>query len=160
MALQTFPAAVSVVAVRTAEGAFMGTTATAATVLTLEPPTMLVCINRKSAISAELERCGSFSINVLRATQEHIAAACSGGVPHAERERIGDWHDDAAGVPVLGSAQASIVCTRAQFIGYGSHNLIFGLVSDVRSTRPVEPLLYVDRAYGGFAALNEPRRRE
>lgn len=151
-ALQKFPAAVTVIALRTADGGFLATTATAVTVLTLDPPTMLACLNRGTLIGQALEKVEAYSINVLRADQKSIAEACAGGVPHDHREFVGRWSDTASGVPVLEGAQASIVCGRSQFTAYGTHNLLFGTVESVVVGEALEPLLYLNRAYGAFAS--------
>jgi flavin reductase (DIM6/NTAB) family NADH-FMN oxidoreductase RutF len=157
-ALQKFPAAVTVVSVRTADGDFLATTATAVTVLTMAPPTMLVCINRSTMIASALERSARFAINVLRSDQQHIAAACAGGMPHPDRERVGDWKDELPYAPVLQSAQASIVCEPVQFLAYGTHDVVFGQVADVRWGEGLNPLMYLNRAYGQFQPAAEGAR--
>lgn len=149
-ALQKYPAAVTVIAVRTAEGKFFATTATAITILTLNPPTMLACVNRGTLIGQVLEKATGYSINVLHADQQPIATACAGGVPHNQRESVGCWVDTDCAVPILEGAQASLVCSLRQFTAYGTHNLLFGTVTSVVVDEIVDPLLYLNRAYGVF----------
>lgn len=152
-ALQKFPAAVTVIAARAESGEFYATTATAVTILTMDPPTMLCCLNRTSTIAQHLEKCSHYSINVLRADQRQLADACAGGLPHEERERIATWSDSASGAPVFAAAQSSIVCRRSQFTAYGTHDLLFGEVVGVQVGEETVPLLYLNRTYGSFQPL-------
>lgn len=152
-ALQKYPAAVTIIALRADNGDFFATTATAVTVLTMDPPTMVCCLNRQSAIAQHIENHKHFSINVLRADQRHIAEACAGGIPHEERERIGEWVDVLPGVPAFANAQTTIVCRRAQFLAYGTHDLLFGEVQTVEVGEGMTPLLYLNRLYGTFQPL-------
>lgn len=151
-ALRKFPAPVTVVALRKKNGEFFATTATAVTVLTMDPPTMIACINRNSVIARELEQGCDFSINLLRACQQDIAKACAGGMPHEERERVSEWIHSVGGVPVLSSAQVAITCRNTQFMVHGTHDLLLGEVMDVDIGEGLESLLYVNRTFGSFAA--------
>lgn len=153
-ALRKFPAPVTVVALRRENGDFFATTATAVTVLTMDPPTMIACINRNSVIARELERGCDFSINLLRACQQEIARACAGGLPHEERERVSEWTSGAGGVPVLSTAQVAITCRNTQFMVHGTHDLLIGEVLGVDIGDGLESLLYVNRTFGSFAAAS------
>jgi hypothetical protein len=50
-----------------------GTTASAMTSVSLDPPTLLVCMNRASETGQAIERTGHFAVNVLAEGQDGIA---------------------------------------------------------------------------------------
>ena len=57
---------------------YHGMTATAVTSLSMEPPSLLVCINKKAFLHDILLRAGNFCINVLHQDQAELSAAFSG----------------------------------------------------------------------------------
>src|SRR6476661_7362851 len=77
-AMREVAAGVSIItAGRDAEWA--GLTATSVTSLSLDPPTVLVCINRSASIVPFLERYWRFAINFLSAEQLPLAQRFAGG---------------------------------------------------------------------------------
>ena len=52
----------------------MGITATAMSSLSLDPPSLLICINRTASLHSPLEDVSHFCVNVLHRSQEDIAA--------------------------------------------------------------------------------------
>ena len=152
-ALRKFPAAVTVISARRPDGMLLALTATAVTVLTLDPPTMIGCVNRKSAFAAGLDGVDAFCINVLTEAQMEVSAACAGAVPQGERDRVAAWRDGPYAVPVLADAQTSIICRKHEITVPGSHALLLGEVIAVEVAETVRPLIYLDRAYGGFSRL-------
>lgn len=152
-ALQKYPAAVTVIAARSENGDFYATTATAVTVVTMDPPTMLCCLNRAATLAGHLKDCTHYSINVLRVDQQAIAEACAGKLERHEREGIGQWLEVVPGAPVWAEAQVSLLCRRSNSITYGTHELLFGEVEAVRIGEGVAPLMYLNRLYGTFQAF-------
>lgn len=149
-ALRKFPAAVNVITLRKANGEFLAITATAVTVATLQPPTMLLCINRDSAFGQALQDAETLCINALTQEQTEISAVCAGAKPQHEREACGNWRD-VAGAPMLVDSQASFVCRKSEVITYGTHYLVLAEVLSVENSEASAPLIYMDRAYGTFA---------
>jgi flavin reductase (DIM6/NTAB) family NADH-FMN oxidoreductase RutF len=52
----------------------VGTTASAVTSLSLNPPLLLVCLDRDSRTLAAVRAHGGFAVNVLEARQRHLSA--------------------------------------------------------------------------------------
>ncbi|MGE0062498.1 MAG: flavin reductase family protein [Xanthobacteraceae bacterium] len=145
-AMRRFTATVSVVS-SCLDGARHGMTATAVTSVSLDPPSLLVCVNRNGRLFEMLERSPRFCVNVLHAGQSAVSRTFA--QPHsAERFAQGEWDDDEFGIPYLRDAQVAIFCAKAQAVPHGSHSVFFGNVEQVRLRDDIAPLLYQDGAYG------------
>lgn len=134
------------------DGQRFAMSATAVSELAVDPPSMLVCVNRTASIYAPLQAGASFGINILHASHEPISRACSGAVKGEARFAIGSWLQGAHGVPYLSDAQATLICTNETRLPYGSHCIFIGRVVEVFYDREVNPLIYADGEYGFMAA--------
>jgi flavin reductase (DIM6/NTAB) family NADH-FMN oxidoreductase RutF len=129
-------------------------TATAVNAMSMQPPSMIVCVNRASAFHAAIGRTESFAINILNRGQERISTGCGGRLRGEDRFGIGGWSEE-NGVPVLPDAQARIVCVKDDRFDYGSHTIFVGRVISVGMHGAVDPLIYVDGQYTGLP-VDEP----
>jgi flavin reductase (DIM6/NTAB) family NADH-FMN oxidoreductase RutF len=121
-------------------------TATAVNAMSMQPPAMIVCVNRSAAFHAAISRARHFAINILHRNQIEISIGC-GGAAHAEdRFDYGTWGEE-AGVPVLTDAQARVVCAEEAKFDYGSHTIFIGRVTSIGIHGEVDPLIYVDGKY-------------
>jgi flavin reductase (DIM6/NTAB) family NADH-FMN oxidoreductase RutF len=128
--------------------------ATAVSELSMDPPSLLICVNRAAGLHPALAAGANFCVNILHASQEAISAACGGQMRGEMRFQQGDWADSAGGYPYLQDAQASFMCRNDRAIDYGTHTIFIGLVEDVRVSGPVDPLVYVD---GGYSVVGRPK---
>ena len=119
LALRRLASAVAVVTCRDGQTRH-AMTATAVNAMSMQPPSMIVCVNRSSAFHAAISRAGCFAINILHRGQAHISAGCGGKARGEDRFNIGGWGEE-HGVPVLEDAQAHIVCAKEDRFDYGSH---------------------------------------
>jgi flavin reductase len=126
----------------------MGITATAMSSLTLDPPSLLICINRTASLHSPLEDVSHFCVNVLHKSQERIARMFADRSQQGLRFAEG-WHVDCDRPPRLGDAQAAILCRRIRHFPYGTHSIFIGEVEEVVVRGDIDPLLYVDGRYGG-----------
>jgi len=126
--------------------------ATAICEVSLEPPSMLVCVNQRASIYPVLCIGQPFAINILHTSQADIASRCAGAVKGNERFLVGSWYQTAHGVPLLATAQASIVCGFERKIDHGTHGIFIGNVLDVIMSGRPDPLVYLD---GGFAQVRK-----
>ncbi|MEI9928485.1 MAG: flavin reductase family protein [Sphingomonas sp.] len=129
------------------EGQRYAMTATAADALSMDPPSMIVSVNRAAMLHAPLAAGADFCVNVLARAHEELARACGGARRGDERFGLGDWVEGPRGVPVLGDAQASFVCQNVVSVGYGTHAVVIGRLIEVRHHVHVDPLVYVDGRY-------------
>jgi len=122
--------------------------ATASTSVSMDPPSMLVCVNRSASLYPVLEKQDHFCIIMLGHHHHAISVACGGKSKGEDRFAIGDWQTDPeTGAPYLADAQASLVCAREAVHSYGSHGIFIGRVKTVRLHGAVTPLVYVDGRY-------------
>jgi flavin reductase (DIM6/NTAB) family NADH-FMN oxidoreductase RutF len=128
----------------------MGITATAMSSLSLDPPSLLICINRTASLHSPLEDVSHFCVNVLHRSQEEIARMFADRSQQDLRFATG-WRVDCARPPRLADAQAAILCRRIQHFPYGTHSIFIGQVEEVAARADVDPLVYVDGRYGGAA---------
>jgi flavin reductase (DIM6/NTAB) family NADH-FMN oxidoreductase RutF len=120
-----------------------------ATHLTADPPTMLVCIDKRtSALSAVLDS-RHFALNYL----PHEAAAVAdsfggrGTAKGADRFESGRWTTLKTGAPVLTDALAAVDCALEETIERHGVVVAFGRVVDVLIRADGEPLIHFR---GGF----------
>lgn len=121
--------------------------ATAVEGLSLDPPSMLVCIAKTASLATPLAAGATFTINLLRSDQAEISARCGAPWQGEERFAIGSWSQDANSPPCLNDAQVSFRCTPDLMTEYGTHLLIIGKIEDVRIEGDIDPLIYFDGKY-------------
>ena len=126
----------------------MGITATAMSSLSLDPPSLLVCINRFAAMHGLMDDVSHFRVNVLHREQEHLARMFADRRQHALRFADG-WEVECERPPRLLDAQASILCRRIDHHRFGTHSIFIGVVEDVAVREGIDPLVYVNGHYGG-----------
>ena len=132
---------------RLASAAAVTCGATAVSSLSLDPPSLLVCINRSASLHGPLAEAEVFGVNVLGLANRGVADRFANG-HGADRFAQGQW-EQWHGVPVLANAQSSFVCRRADSHVFGTHSIFIGQVEDVVVREDVEPLVYLDGRYGG-----------
>ena len=130
-----------------------GMTATAITSLSMDPPSLLVCVNRSGSFHALISQSSEFCVNLLQSEQSFVSDAFAGKLSPEERFRYGDWDEDELGVPYLKDAQASIFCVKQDAIDHGSHSIFIGVVRAVKLAEDVRPLLYSNGVYSRCAPL-------
>ena len=145
-AMRRVASTVNVISIRV-DGQPMGITATAVSSISLDPPSLLVCINRTASVHAPMGGMSHFRVNVLHRDQEAIAAMFADRARHALRFLSG-WDLDCSGAPRLLEAQASILCRRTDHHQFGTHSIFIGVVEEVFTRPEVDPLLYLDGRYG------------
>lgn len=131
-----------------------GFTATSVSSLAVDPPSIIVSLNRESSSWAVLQRHGSFCVNVLAHDQRHIADnfAGRGGIKGVERYRDADWHELATGTLALTNALTVLDCELDDAIERHSHSILIGRVRAVTLRKEAEPLLYWHGAYRHITA--------
>lgn len=145
-AMRRLAASVAVVAARGESGP-VGMAATSVTSLTVDPPAVLVCVNRATALHGLLVPTAPLSVNLLARDQQDVSAAFGGGVPQDERFRIGEWREGPDGVPELVGAQANLACVIDAMLAYGTHSIVIARVLRATVSDAVTPLIYQDGAY-------------
>ncbi len=145
-AMRGFAQSVVIITTLGDEGARFAMAATAVTPVSMDPPSMLICVNRTASAYRILEGGAHFCLNILGAGQADVGKCCA--VSRGDdRFTVGDWRTDDDGLPYLADAQAVIVCHQRQVTAYGSHDIFVGDVQSIRLSGEIDPLIYLDGAY-------------
>jgi flavin reductase len=153
-ALRRIASTVHVVGLRGDDGALFAATATAVASVSFEPPTLLVCVARASAVGERVAVGMTLSLSALDAAQREVAQACAGQRPQAERAAFFREHHAAPAASVVAGALASFICRVAAITEWGTHRVVYGEVLFADCRTPVDPLVYVD---GGYARVERLR---
>lgn len=132
-----------------------GATVTSATALSVEPPTIIVNINRGSSVWSAISRNNHFCVNVLSSGQQSIADrfAGKGGIKGVERYADAEWYTLESGALALAGALASVDCAVEDIIERHTHAIVIGRVLKI-VTSPGEPLVYHNGGYHFLGALS------
>jgi len=142
-----FASAVTVVTATLEDGRPAGITVTAFSSLSLEPPLVLICIDKQARIHDHFARDGYFAVNILSEEQETVSRRFASSEPDPFRE-IG-YTDGASAAPLIHDAVAAIECKIVDLLPGGDHTIIVGEV-EATKIREGKPLLYFR---GGYAAI-------
>jgi flavin reductase (DIM6/NTAB) family NADH-FMN oxidoreductase RutF len=121
-----------------------GTTVSAFSSLSLEPPMILVSLEQNSDLLKIIQESGRFGVNVLASGQQSLATTFA----RKGADKFADvaWYMDHDAPRLAGKGQW-LVCRTDQLVTAGDHVIIIGLVVHA-DTHSFEPLLYRQRAFG------------
>jgi len=132
-ALSHLPGGVTIVTSLDEEGSPQGLTAISVCSVSLDPPLVLVCIERSTNTHAAIEASRVYGLNFLGDTHRELADRFSStgekfdGVEHAVH---------ATGAPILTGAVASCDCTVVVAVPAGDHTIFVGRVETVSASQP------------------------
>lgn len=131
-----------------------GLVVTSACSLALEPPTMLVCVNRGASAWSVIQQHRHLCFSVLAGHQQGVAErfAGRGGVKGTDRYEGSNWTPLETGALGLQDALAVIDCEVEEILERHSHGIVIGAVKTVRlpGSRRSAALVYGE---GRFASL-------
>jgi len=132
-----------------------GLAASAIISVSMEPPSMLVSVNRNASAHAAIERAGRFCVNLLGTTQTALVGLFSNSAMRDQRFASGDWQY-ADGIPYLPDACASIFCDVRTTVLFGTHELFIGEVYDISTSliEESEPLGWIKGAFARLGRLD------
>jgi flavin reductase (DIM6/NTAB) family NADH-FMN oxidoreductase RutF len=151
-----FATRVTVVTVRDGEGAH-GMTANSFTSVSLEPPLVLVSVDRNRRTHDLLDVGDRFAVSVLaddHRPRSDRYARCHGETIQCEFSDV-PHRLTADGLPLLNGALASFVCRVVSIHPAGDHSLFIGHVEHLEYTHGQTPLLFFSGSYqtaGGAAS--------
>lgn len=145
--LGRFPSGVTVVTTKAADGSDHGMTVSAFCSVSLEPPLVLICIEKTASAHEALTTAPAFVVNILSAKQEQIARRFS--IVDIDRFEGVGFSRSRNGTAVLDDVLGVIECSRFALHDAGDHTIIVGEVETGRAEIGA-PLLYYR---GGYAQL-------
>ena len=120
-------------------------TVSSVTSISMDPPSLLICINKSSRIHDSIELGSKFCINLLNNDQEDLSNICSDEDMYDQRFKDKNWNLE--NIPFLKNAQANIFCKVDKLTSYHTHTIVIGLVEDANYADEISTLTYVDGKY-------------
>jgi flavin reductase (DIM6/NTAB) family NADH-FMN oxidoreductase RutF len=147
-ALGHFASGVTVVTSRGQGGKPQGITVSAFTSVSLEPPLILVCIDKRASIHDQLVEGSHFAVSILAEDQELISRRFAS----KEEDRFDGvgFTEGVTGSPLLTGSVATIECRVAHTYPGGDHTIFVGEVEATGVTEG-KPLLYFRSGYNELA---------
>lgn len=131
-----------------------GMTVTSVSSLSVDPPALIVSINREASSWPLIRRYGTFGVNILTSDQIDVAERFTGkgGLKGADRFAGAEWATRASGSPLLVDALAAIDCEVEDIIERHSHAIVIGRVLDVMVSARSAALAYW---HGRYVAVDQ-----
>lgn len=157
--MRRFAATVSIISCQHAGRPF-GMSATAVTSVCIDPPALLVCVNRSNATNSILAEGVHFCINVLRSCHSELSRRFGGDTHGGERFRYGNWVLLPERPPTLADAQANLFCKVDCRLEYGTHTILVGRVLRIECAQDVDVLVYHNGLYQTVSNATVPTPRQ
>lgn len=160
-AMRRLASSVMIVTTRDPQGQPHGMVASSVIPVSMDPPSMLVAVNRDAGLHPVLLQSRRFCVNLLADHQHHLLAPFSQSALRAQRFRSDDWcgawSDDQELLPWLPGAPAVIDCAVELATGYGTHTLFVGRVLSVQcaagTTSAAAPLVWLAGQRAALATM-------
>ncbi|MGH7763653.1 MAG: flavin reductase family protein [Candidatus Dormibacteraceae bacterium] len=140
------PAGVVVVSSRLG-AEYRGMTASSLVSISLEPPLVLVGLEREAATRAAVVQSGKFNLSLLTRSQEFIADRLAGRAPAIDPAwRTLPHHLGRNEIPLVDGCAAWLECRLVQVHEAGDHDILVGEV-EAAAIGTGDPLILWDRAF-------------
>ena len=147
-ALSRFASGVCVVTTGDNNGRFYGITVSAFCSVSLDPPLVLICIEKSTASHYAFRESRAFIVNVLEHSQLDLSERFAAPAPD-KFENVA-YLPGILGIPRLDGVLANIDCRISEIYEGGDHSVIIGSVESA-TVSSGEPLLYFRGRYGSLA---------
>lgn len=122
---------VSLVTARDKAGEWHGMAVTSAGSLAMDPPSMMVAVNRNASIYPVVLETRRFTLNLLDESQVALLESFARSDMRDRRFVSNDWTAAGLGGPVLKGALCSHVCSVVETHEFGTHTVFFGTIDEV-----------------------------
>ena len=145
--LGRFATGVTVLTTRSPRGGPIGMTANSLSSVSLQPPLVLVAVERIHDMHGAMEAATHFIFNVLAEDQEALSRRfAAADVPPGRFDGVG-YTESKHGIAVLDGVLAHIECEKHATVPAGDHTVFIGLVTG-GAVSERRPLLYYRGGYG------------
>ncbi len=148
IALSRFASGVTVVTTKDAAGKLHGLTVSAFCSVSLDPPLVLVCIEKAAGSHYAFLESGLFAANILDITQQDISERFASQL--VNRFSGLDFSLSEHGLPMLAGCLANLECKIVHSYDGGDHTVYIGEVLN-SETQDGDPLLYFRSDYRSLA---------
>lgn len=130
------------------EGEPRGVTVSAFASVSVDPPLVLICINREARSYLYISSSKVFCVNILAGSQRHLAERFAGKLREHQFDGV-EYDIDVTGAAVLRGTVAHLDCEVAEEHHAGSHSIFIGRVLSAKS-RSGSPLGYYNGDFHDF----------
>jgi flavin reductase (DIM6/NTAB) family NADH-FMN oxidoreductase RutF/DNA-binding FadR family transcriptional regulator len=145
-----FASGVTVITTRDG-GQDFGMTASAMSSLSLDPPMILICVNRRAASRQAISHARVFGVNILHEDQASLAVHFA--TPQADKFKALSVSRGGMGCPRLAGVLAWLECEVVEEVEGGTHSVYFGKVKEA-AARDGRPLAYFRGQFGQLYSRN------
>ncbi len=127
-----------------------GITVNALSSVSLDPPLVMVALDRGRFITPTVRQAGRYAVNILAEAQQALSDCFAGAPVEPGRDAFcgAAWHVGSTGLPLIDGALATLECTVVQTFSAGDHDLFIGRVDALANEEEhPQPLLYYRRRY-------------
>lgn len=124
-----------------------GMAATAVTSFSMDPPSLLACVNKEASIAQVLQPGTRFGVTVLGRRHEEVVARFSRKPTGRPRFDDDQWRFVEDGRPWLADAVANLDCEVQVCFGYATHQAIIATVTGAHLGPLGASLIYRDGAF-------------
>jgi flavin reductase (DIM6/NTAB) family NADH-FMN oxidoreductase RutF len=123
------------------------------TALSLDPPLVLFCVDKKTKTGQLIHTAGGFAVNILRQEQQDLSTYFAGGWTHPLPPSFAflDWD----GGPRLEGCAAAIGCATHTIYEGGDHWIVVGKVLALHRLAQASPLIFHGGRYANIGATFE-----
>ncbi|KAF0140125.1 MAG: putative Flavin reductase FMN-binding [Rhodospirillaceae bacterium] len=146
-AMACFASGVTVVTARAVDGRLLGVTVSAFTSLSLDPPLVLLCLDRQT-LHVQAFTSGAFAVNILKEDQKELSIQFA--THDGDKWRGTTYETGETGVPFLKGCLATIECDVETTYDGGDHVIIVGRVHRLSSAPGGQPLVHFRSVYAGL----------
>jgi flavin reductase (DIM6/NTAB) family NADH-FMN oxidoreductase RutF len=146
----SFPTGVTIVTTMARDGTPRGLTSNAVCAVSLEPPLLLVCLDKRSGSLPAILETKAFVVNFLAAGRGDLATRFA--LQGADKFTATHWQPSASanGSPILVEDNiAHAECTLLQAVEAGDHYVLIGHI-EAASSNGGTPLMYLRRMYAAW----------
>ncbi|MBD3926727.1 flavin reductase [Nocardioides cavernae] len=149
--LAQWPSGVTVVTT-VVDGSWHGMTASSFSSVSLDPPLVSICLDRRLYTHGLIQESGVFGVSVLAKDQADVARRFAGMAGEVSERFLGEtWSVAGTGTPLLDSALGWVDCRVVHEHPGGDHTIFVGEVVAAHTARRTAPLLFHSRGWGQFA---------
>ncbi|AGC63497.1 MULTISPECIES: flavin reductase family protein [Mycobacterium] len=155
--MSSYPSGVTIVTTYDHDGAPRGFTCSSMCSVTMEPPTLLLCVNTRSTTLDAVQDCTRFAVNLLHSGGESAARVFS-SVQEDRFSKVRWRASTTGGLPILyEDAHAIAECRLTATRNVGTHTVLFGEIDAIildhqplHYRADMNPLLYCRRQFTAF----------
>jgi flavin reductase (DIM6/NTAB) family NADH-FMN oxidoreductase RutF/pimeloyl-ACP methyl ester carboxylesterase len=149
-AMGSFATGVAIITTTDTNGTPIGLTANSLCSVSLDPPLILFCLDRKVSSLGPFEQAAGFAVNILHSGQADLSERFARKGEDRFRELA--WEAWENGAPIIQDSLASLECDRQAVVDGGDHRIFIGRVRNVWMDPAQAPLLFFQ---GKYRMLNQ-----